>query len=300
MTPCSLCLGTEQVCLMDAKLNLYYCAACDHTFTLKRKDEHERYEEEYFFKKHPNWFANPNTKLFGFILRELEKLAAKRPLQLLDVGCGTGDLLKYLDTENRSLELYGIDPLANQHPRIHFIQGDFFIHETGRRFDVVTTLMVIEHIDNPRRFIERLNENLLPGGLLILSTNNNGGLLYALGCFLKAWGVRLTYDRLYSDHHLQHFTNRSLRSILEKNGFEVLFLKNHNYPLRAVDTPPASPVGKKFYLIIVAVIFWISDIFGNGFLQTYVCRKKSASNALSTTRPSVGSSAVPREKARGL
>ncbi len=192
MTPCSLCLRTERVRLMDAKLNLYYCRACDHTFTLKGKGEHERYEEEYFFKKHPNWFANSNTKLFDFILLKLGELTTRRPLQLLDVGCGTGDLLKYLDTQNKPLELYGIDPLANQHPRIHFTQGDFFIHEMGKRFDVATTLMVIERIDDPRRFIERLNENLLPGGLLILSTNNNGGLLYALGRLLKAWRARLT------------------------------------------------------------------------------------------------------------
>ena len=272
---CTICLKADGVRLTDAKLLIYHCLSCDHTFTAQPHSERERYEEEYFYEKHPNWFANPNTSYFEWICRTIEKYAVSQETQrFLDVGCGTGDLLKHLLKRQAPLELHGMDVLKNSYPGVHFIEGDFFTDPVDGPFDVMATLMVIEHVDNPLLFVQRLNQNLKTGGLLILSTNNNGGMLYGLARFMKKMGLRVAYDRVYSHHHLQHFTNTSLRKILEQNGFEILLHRNHNYPLKSVDTPPASWIVRKVYLTVVALIFGLSSLLGNGFLQTYVCRKK--------------------------
>ena len=272
---CTLCLENKSVSQIDVPRCLYYCKACDHTFTLKDEDHLERYDESYFIEKHPNWFANPNQAFFNWVNATIKKYQKKDKLKLVDLGCGNGDLLKHLSKANSSLELYGIDAAPNSHPGVTFTRGDFFKDSIHGQFDVVCSLMVIEHVDKPRRFAEIMNEYLVPGGFLILSTNNNHCLLYVLARFFKIFGFRTAFDRIYSDHHLQHFSNKSLRSILEKNGFEILSLWNHNYPLNAVDMPAANFLIKKFYLAVVAVIFFLSTIFGNGFLQTYVCRKKT-------------------------
>ncbi len=269
---CTLCLKTARVVPMDSKLRLFKCTECGHAFTIKSKDELEVYEEKYYLEKHSNWFTNPNYGYFERIYRLLIKLK-KDARSLLDVGYGNGDFLKYLAKKKSGLKLCGIDSLKVGDPGIEFIQGDFFTHAFKGRFDAITSFMVIEHIEDPREFIKKLYECLEPGGFLFISTNNNGGMLYSLARFLKRFGIRVVYDRVYSDHHLQHFTNKSLRLVLQKNGLEIREFKNHNYPLKAVDTPEANFLVKKFYLAAVWTIFRLSELFGNGFLQTFVCFK---------------------------
>ncbi len=259
---------------MDSRLNLYECTACGHTFTIKEENNLEHYDEEYFIEKHPNWFANPNYAFFDHIHATIQKYKKGAHSKLFDLGCGNGDLLKHLAKINPSYKLYGFDSAPNEAPGIKFVQGDFFKDSLPDGFDVVCSLMVIEHVDKPRLFARILNQSLVAEGLLILSTNNNNDLLYILARILKRFGFRTAFDRVYSDHHLQHFTNKSLRLLLERNGFEIILLENHNYPLQAVDTPPAPWLVKKLYLGAVAATFFISRIFGNGFLQTYICRKK--------------------------
>ena len=269
---CTLCLKNNRVVLMDAALRLHRCVSCDHAFTIKSKHELEVYEEKYYLEKHTNWFANPNYPYFERIWRGIQKYK-KNAKNLLDVGYGNGDFLKYLSGKPGSLELWGIDSLKVEHEKIHFIQGDFYQYPFTQRFDAITSFMVIEHVDDPRTFVEKLYDRLEPGGVLFISTNNNGGMLYSLARMLKDIGIRLVYDRVYSDHHLQHFTNASLKKLLERNGFEIEGFGNHNYPLKAVDTPAAGFLVKKFHLLAVWKIFLLSGLFGNGFLQTFVCRK---------------------------
>jgi len=140
----------------------------------------------------------------------------------------------------------------------------------------VVNLMVIEHLEDPQLYIRKIRESLKPGGLLVLTTNNDGGMLYALARFLNIFGIRSAYNRIYIGHHLQHFTNHSLRKVLETGGFEFQNLLNHNYPLKAVDAPPAGFLMTKIYLGVVWGVFRLSEIFGNEFLQTFVCRKTAS------------------------
>ena len=279
---CTLCCQEKEVSVMDAALRLYHCAFCDHAFTVKSKQELEVYEEKYYLEKHTNWFANPNYPYFKRIHRGILKFK-KDARNLLDVGYGNGDFLKYLAEQNerspaggRGPALSGIDSLKIEHAKVRFIQGDFFSYLFRERFDVITSFMVIEHVEDPRGFVKKLFDCLEPGGILFISTNNNGGMLYTLARFLKRAGLRTAYDRVYSDHHLQHFTNRSLRLLIEKSGFKIEGFQNHNYLLKAVDTPPAHFFVKKLYLLAVCAIFALSDLRGNGFLQTFICRKPVA------------------------
>lgn len=277
LTGCPVCQRSSAVSRMDTLISLFRCASCDHTFTVKAKEDLEVYEERYYLEKHPNWFANPNYGLFDQVYRMIRQYHPKPEAKLLDVGCGNGDLLKYYARKKYPFQLCGIDSLKLEHEGVRFIQGDFFVEDLKDRFDILISLMVIEHVHDPKRFTERLYECLHPGGLLIISTNNNGGLLYGIARWLKALGLRTAFDRVYSDHHLQHFTNGSLRKVLETNGFEVQRMWNHNYPMRAVDTPSANPVVRNLYLLAVMTVFRVSELFGNGFLQTFVARRPASS-----------------------
>ncbi len=270
---CGVCLKAQHTLLLDERLKLYKCQPCHHTITAHPAHDPELYSAYYYSKVHKNWFKNPNISLFRFIAKELRKLLGEGKHRILDVGCGNGDFLKFLTKAEPAWQLTGVDTVDNEHAGVRFFKEDFFHWKAGMFFDAVVTLTVIEHIEDGHLFLKKINDCLRPGGILVVTTNNNDGLFYKIARLLKRVGLRAAHDRIYSSHHVQHFSNVSLRLLLEKHGFEITRLKNHNYPLKAVDMPPAGFLTMRCYRLAVVLIFFLSWIFGNGFLQTYVCRR---------------------------
>ncbi len=275
---CSVCLSENTlVLLVDSKLQLIRCHSCTHTFTRSSKGHPEElYSEDYYLEAHKNWFNNPNLRLFKFIHGQILNSASGKPLKLVDLGCGTGDFLKYIRMLDPHIELWGVDLKTNEYPGISFIQADVVRDNIAEKeFDVICSLAVIEHLDRPTVFVKRLSDMIVPGGLVFLTTVNNDSLIYKVARFLKKFRISSAYYRLYSSHHFQHFTNLSLKILMEENGFNVKVQKNHNYPLKAVDIPKCNVVIGSVYTVAVWVLFVISTIFHNGVLQTVVCRKKN-------------------------
>lgn len=274
---CPICLDDKKIVSMEKHLNLYKCNCCLHTFTVVSKEKQEVYDEDYFLKTHKAWFSNPNYGLFEFICKKIKQFLAGKEILLLDAGCGKGDLLRYILMRQPSAGLYGIDLVKNEHPGIHFIEGSIYdlrAEDFKSKFNVVCGLEVIEHLDDPQLFTRKLSSLMENGAILVISTRNNNSLMYRIARVLNKLGLRTAHDRLYSIHHLQHYTNQSLQKLLRMNGFEVLISRNHNYPLRAVDVPEASAIVQKAYKLIVALIFMLSSLFGAGITQTVICRKK--------------------------
>jgi len=271
---CAICYKNEAVTLEDVNLGLYRCGECGHVFKNIPKESQEKYSEAYFLDEHKNWFNNPDYLLFESIFNDISKLKGGGRLKILDAGCGKGDFLKYLRKQNPQFELYGIDLTENEHPGIRFIKGDILGDEIRTRFDVICNLAVIEHIDDPYLFIERLKSLLNPDGIIFTVTDNDDSMIYGLARLLKNLGINAAYNRLYSSHHLQCFSNKSLKTLIETNGLDLIKQRNHNHPVEAVDYPQASPVITAAYMLMVRLIFLFSTIFNNGILQTAVCKEK--------------------------
>lgn len=268
---CPVC-NDKKVVSQEERLKLLRCSSCSHTFTNEKEDT-SVYGKEYFQKEHQKWFENPDYALYHRIYQQIKKHHPSSNLELLDIGCGNGSFLKHLKNKDRSLNLTGIELIENDCPGITFIQGDFNRYELNKKFDVVTSFMVIEHLENPRSFIQKVNGVMKKDSLLVINTINNNSLIYKIARLLNKVGVSTAHDRLYSRHHLNHFTNGSLQKLLELQGFTILSHKNHNYPLKAVDVPKAPKLVQTFYRGCVSGMFAVSSVFQNGHSQTVICRK---------------------------
>ena len=270
---CPICNEADKLTALKFSSGIYRCNSCSHAFTIIPEEKQEKYDADYF-EKHKNYFNIPNVALFNFIRMQMSKLLYDRSIQLLDCGCGNGNFLKYMAVKNSGAKLFGIDLIdIQQHPLIRFMRGDFLTENFTINFNVICSIETIEHINEPHLFIRKIKEILEPGGFLFLSTINSASLIYRIAQLLDEVKKDKPFNRLYSFHHLQHYTNRSLKKLMEINGFSVVLLKNYNPPLKSVDIPESNFFIEKMYRFFVWLIFLLSGIFKSGMRQIIVCRK---------------------------
>lgn len=140
------------------------------------------------------------------------------PGALLDAGCWVGFLLD--EARRRGWRAAGIEPsayaaaYARQRLGLEVTRGDLFsVSPAPGAFDAIVLGDVIEHLVEPGAALNRLAELLSPDGVIALVLPDAGSwIARALGS--RWWSVIPT--------HVQYFSRRSLRALLERHGWAVL------------------------------------------------------------------------------
>jgi 2-polyprenyl-3-methyl-5-hydroxy-6-metoxy-1,4-benzoquinol methylase len=135
--------------------------------------------------------------------------------RLLDVGCGSGDFLAFMQQLGWRVEGVDFDAKAVKnaaakgvHARVGSLESQKFPEST---FDAVTMSHFIEHVHDPRNLLRECWRILKPGGHLVAVTPNTG-----------SFGHRLYGDcwmHLDPPRHLHLFNVNTLRSLAEAAGF---------------------------------------------------------------------------------
>lgn len=247
-------------------VHLMKCIHCGHCFTDEtRLESVENYESDYYDQQHKNWFSNPQIELFEQIAKFVER---KKPnAKVIDIGCGKGALLRYLRTRLPKVELTGID-LSYNAPLdgIEFIQADSMNYTFEHTYDVIINLAVIEHIYDVRKFSFMMYHLCNENGWCIINTVNQHSLLYQFANWFNLLGFDLPLKSCYQRHHLNHFSNISLRLLLESTGFETVRTHFHNSSIKSVDFPNLNLV----YLLIIRTGVWGLFILGKITKRTYM------------------------------
>jgi SAM-dependent methyltransferase len=144
--------------------------------------------------------------------------------KLLEIGCGTGDLL--VQAQALGFDVRGVEfspssaAQANSRLGAALVEtGSLETSESARRtFDVVIGCDVLEHVRNPQAFLKTVYECLNPGGVLFLITPSPESLSRkVLG---RHWME-------YKTEHLFYFSKTSLKRILETAGFQKVLLSSN-------------------------------------------------------------------------
>ncbi len=162
----------------------------------------------------------PVRELVVAHMRNLPRQLPRPGACLLDVGCGNG---LYLELARQAgWQVKGVDfdtqAVASAQTRGLDVRvgGLEQVQDLAGSFDRLTCSHVIEHVHEPRKWLQSMHAMLRPGGSLWLQTPN----VDALGH--KRFGA--DWLGLDPPRHLTLMNPRTLRNLLEESGFSVRML----------------------------------------------------------------------------
>lgn len=150
------------------------------------------------------------------ILNKLyEKMIATLPSpatgnRLLDVGCGSGDFIRYANS--RGWEAEGVDFVdwADRTSDVRITAGELPLMDIPTAsFDVITSWAVMEHVRKPSQYFEKIGMLLRPHGKFVFTVPN-----------AASPGMSCSCDE-DTPRHLWLFTPDAVKRYLEKYGMKV-------------------------------------------------------------------------------
>jgi 2-polyprenyl-3-methyl-5-hydroxy-6-metoxy-1,4-benzoquinol methylase len=172
---------------------------------------------------------------------------------ILDVGCYTGIFL--YGALRRYPKAYGVDVSTRM---AKFVEKQLGIKvflekyeniQTAERFSCIHMSHVIEHIPNPKEWLEQSKKLLTAGGILVISVPNALALANRVNVFLKRIRLRKgRWEPWRTPDHLYEPTVRSMLCLLKETGFDVLCCKTYSSKKRVDNSLWGKLIHQTFYL----------------------------------------------------
>lgn len=231
---------------------------------MKSKDSHSDYPPEAYTllttaEKHHFWFSGRNAVIRKIISQTYPGYRGKH---LLEIGCGTGYVLRELDA--MGFRVTGIDMhkeglvyAKKRVPKATLVRGDLFTYVPCKLFDAVGLFDVVEHIEEDVEALQHCARLLSSHGRLFLTVPAREEL-------------RSVYDDISG--HKRRYTIRTLSDVVEKAGFRIrcigyfgffqylphLFMKRFTLQKRSGSAPDT--------LSVLQRVVWQPPVFLNWLL----------------------------------
>jgi len=228
MNRCPLC-GSDPLTSVDSVkdhlvtgevFEIVECPTCDsrHTFPQPPEEEIDRYYESENYEPH----SDRGVSLYGLAYRSIrgimigkkrkwiERFTERKDGRLLDIGCGTGEFaasmrdsgwdVTCVDSSQKvryeALTRFGLEALSPSQ----------WLEASSEPFDCITFWHTLEHIHDPRRYLDTARNHLKEKGVLLI------GLPNFTAHDAKVYGNHWAgYD---APRHLTHFSPSSMERFL--------------------------------------------------------------------------------------
>ena len=213
------------------KLSKYGYYYADPTPT---EEEIKKYYEEEFYQKPKTNINDSSFEVrdrdsdfynywYNFYLDLIPEELNKDSSSLLDLGCGYGHFLSYVKNNSNISSLTGVEPFPEflEHVESMGLEGhistlESFTNSPSQRFDVVTMINVLEHINNPESVLKNIAKNILKKeGCLVLQVPNDFNIIQEIAVkknSCKKWWFA-------PPQHISYFSPTSLKTILKASGY---------------------------------------------------------------------------------
>jgi SAM-dependent methyltransferase len=144
---------------------------------------------------------------------------------VLDVGSGAGGWIRHLQQSNRLKKVISVDIVddgASQIPGVEFHLADLSMQAmpcADDQLDWIFAIEVIEHLANPRNFIQQSARVLKPGGRLVLSTPYNENFKGKLSFVMRGYFPAFCDHIYHLGGHITPIFEIDLKRMANESGF---------------------------------------------------------------------------------
>ncbi|HOC96282.1 MAG TPA: class I SAM-dependent methyltransferase [bacterium] len=171
-------------------------------------------------------------------------------IKILDIGCGNGRLIKFLNELNLNYEYVGIDNSRMQiknalknfgnQKNVKFIEADALaIPFNNNEFDLIFCIATFHHLpsfENKNNALREMRRVLKDGGLIFMTNWNLFQKKYILNTIKNLRNDFIPWKNnkgeILASRYYYAFTKRELENIFLKNNFQILennFSENKNF-----------------------------------------------------------------------
>ena len=233
---CLVCMGAL---LPHRRLpGLHVCAKCRFVTLAEQVDAdqlRQLYGADYFHGEEYADYVSEGPELRANFRKRLEVLLALQSVEervkLYEVGAAYGFFLD--EARVHYDDVAGIDissdavAYAQEEFKLNIVAGDYLATDVGQ-VDCLTMWDTIEHLGEPRAFIEKAGRDVRAGGLLAVTTGD-----------IESRNARMRgakWRMIHPPTHLHYFSRETLAALLDSAGFDVVHVESagNRRTLRAI------------------------------------------------------------------
>ncbi len=151
------------------------------------------------------------TSNYQQVKKLIERYAVKKE-SILEIGAGSGTLVKLLTDDYKDSKVTGVEPskifcrFAKQEYGLEILPISYEEISVGK-YDVIMALDVIEHVVSPDNFVKKIRSLLSDDGIAIIGTPDIGSI-----------SSKILKKRWYHIRppHLYYFRNESFQTLIQK------------------------------------------------------------------------------------
>jgi 2-polyprenyl-3-methyl-5-hydroxy-6-metoxy-1,4-benzoquinol methylase len=188
------------------------------------------FEKDYFEESHFIGGYDLLTKINQWRFKKYRKIIKNtinhKHNTLLDIGCGYGHFIQIL---KHDFDVYGMDisnhaiNIASSRTKCECISGNLNNEiPFDKKFDIITAISIIEHLDQPRKGIKLIYDSLNPGGIFcceVPTVNNKmSSIIYKL---FFSW----------DETHVFITSVEGIESLIKSVGFKRISTYSSTFPI---------------------------------------------------------------------
>lgn len=213
----------------EEKVKIFRCTDCGVIW--HHKTEEKNYEEYYVSEDYRRELESTSDIIDFYRMHDYESFdkftyvgtEMSRNKIVTDIGCGGGAFLDYLSGVAK--EVIAIEPSKTYRSEMEkkgyrtYAFTDEAIKDNKNKIELAVSFDVIEHVDDPQEFLNDIYHLLSSGGKAIIGTPTETPIMREL------LGPIYEENLLFSTQHLWIFSDRNLKLMAEKAGFNKIEVK---------------------------------------------------------------------------
>lgn len=166
-------------------------------------------------------------------LFEMIKPRLKPSFDVLEIGCGAGELLSLIKPLVRTCVGVELNRAFIEHVKsalaIEAYAADFLTIDFGRQFDLIIMVDTLDHLPNPREVLLGMKGLLKPEGFLWITVPNRNE---ALNFFLPEPNLSAYRKFFWHKAHFFYYTRETIAKLFDAVGMEAEIACYHQYTLK--------------------------------------------------------------------